>query len=106
MLEPTRTASKTLEDLTSFEKAAVVLIALGKEKSAVVMRGLPEREIERLTAAIAGLRNIDPTVELEILKEFYTMIQASEYLNQGGNCIRNIEIFSFKYAIREKNCAT
>jgi len=84
MLEPTRTASKTLEDLTSFEKAAVVLIALGKEKSAIVMRGLPEREIERLTAAIAGLRNIDPTVELEILKEFYTMIQASEYLNQGG----------------------
>ena len=41
MLEPTRTTYKTLEELHNREKAAIVLIALGKDVPAQVLRHLP-----------------------------------------------------------------
>ena len=84
MLEPTRASSKTYEELTNYEKAAIVLIALGKEVTSQIMRYLPEQEIEVLSLAIARMRNIDQDVELQVLQEFYATIKASEFLNEGG----------------------
>jgi len=84
MPEPTRASSKTIEELTNIEKAAIILIAMGRDLSGQVMRHLPEKEIEVLTTAIAKLQNIDPEVELEVLREFYSALQASEFLSEGG----------------------
>ncbi|MFC1693886.1 flagellar motor switch protein FliG [Candidatus Latescibacterota bacterium] len=83
MLEPTE-KSKTSEELTGAEKAAVLLIAMGKEVSAQVMRGLPEKDIEYLTTAIAKMQNVDQIVEMDVLREFYAALQASEYISVGG----------------------
>ena len=47
MLEPTRSDSKTYDELTSTEKAAIVLISMGRELSGQVMRSLPEEDVER-----------------------------------------------------------
>lgn len=84
MLEPTRAASKTVSELTSLEKAAIVLVALGKEVSSQVMRNLPDIEIERLTTEIARLKHIDSETEMAVLHEYYSMLQASEYISEGG----------------------
>ena len=84
MLEPTKAVSKTLEELTNSEKGAIIIIAMGKEMSAQIMRHLSETEIEKLTTQIAMVENIDSTTELMVLKEFYTMIKASEYISAGG----------------------
>ncbi|MCD6308252.1 MAG: flagellar motor switch protein FliG, partial [Candidatus Latescibacteria bacterium] len=56
MPEPTRSASKTIEDLTNIEKAAIIFISLGRELTAQVMRYIPEKEIEVLTTAIARMQ--------------------------------------------------
>jgi len=84
MLEPTRTAAKTSEELSSNEKAAIVLIAMGKEISAQIMRHLSEPEIERLSTEIAKVENIDSKTEIAVLDEFYSMLKASEYISEGG----------------------
>lgn len=84
MLEPTRAETKTIEELTNIDKAAIILIAMGREVSAQIMRNLPERDIEVLTTAIARLQNVDPKVEMEVLQEFYAALQASEYISEGG----------------------
>ena len=84
MLEPTRAESKTIEELTNIEKAGIVFIALGRDISGQVMRHIPEKEIEVLTTAIARMRNIDQNVELEVLREFLSALQASEFINEGG----------------------
>jgi len=84
MLEPTRTSSKTYDELSNIEKAAILLIAMGRELSGQIMRHLPENEIEVLTIAIARMRNVDPKVELEVLKEFLSAFQASEFISEGG----------------------
>ena len=84
MLEPTRAESKTAKELTNIEKAGVILIALGRDISGQVMRHIPENEIEVLTTAIARMHNVESDVELEVLKEFLTALQASEFISEGG----------------------
>ena len=84
MLEPTRAGSKTIHDLTNLEKAAVVMIALGKEVTAQVLRSLPDGDIEILSTAIAKTQNVDPKIELQVLQEYNALLQASEYISEGG----------------------
>ncbi len=84
MLEPTRTTYKTIEELTNREKAAIVLIAMGKEVTGQVLRHMPETEIETLSTEIARMANVNPKTEMDVLKEYYSMMQASEYINEGG----------------------
>ena len=47
--------------LTGKQKAAILLISMGKESSAKVFNYLPEDEIEKLTIAIANMRKVDGT---------------------------------------------
>ncbi|HDY88387.1 MAG TPA: flagellar motor switch protein FliG [bacterium] len=84
MLEPTRATSKSIEELTNKEKAAIILISMGKETSAQIMRHLSEPEIEKLTTEIARVENIDSKLEMAVLNEFLAMLQASEYISEGG----------------------
>jgi flagellar motor switch protein FliG len=84
MLEPTRAAAKAVSDMSSKEKAAIILIAMGTEISASIMRHLSDTEIEKLTTSIALVDNIDSKTEMAVLNEFYSMIQASEYISEGG----------------------
>ena len=83
MLEPTRETSKTPAEMTSKEKAAIILIAMGTEMSSQVMRHLSEPEIEKLSTQIALVENIDSKTEMAVLREFYSMMKASEYISEG-----------------------
>ena len=59
------------EDYTGTQKAAILLITLGPERSAEVFRHLKEDEIEELTLEIANTRSVSPQVKEDILNEFY-----------------------------------
>ena len=84
MLEPTRADSKTYDELTNTEKAAIVLISLGRELSGQDMRSLPEEDVERITLAIARMQNINSDVELMVLKDYYDAVLAQDYIGEGG----------------------
>ena len=62
--------SSNNEELTGVQKAAVLLIALGPEKSAEIFKHLKEDEIEELTLEIANTRSISPQVKEDVLNEF------------------------------------
>ena len=72
------------ESLTGLQKAAVLLIALGPEKSALVFKHLKEEEIEELTLEIANTRAITPAVKEEVIEEFYQLCLAQQYIAEGG----------------------
>ena len=57
-------ANKTDEQITGLQKAAILLIALGPEKSATIFKHLKEEEIEELTLEIANTRTITPQVRM------------------------------------------
>ena len=84
MLEPTRASARSMEDLSNREKAAIILIAMGKETSAQIMRYLTEAEIEVITTEIVKVENVSSKTEIQVLSEFYSMLRASEYISAGG----------------------
>lgn len=76
-------AGKT-ESLTGKEKAAILLITLGSQKSAEIFKHLSEEEIEELTLEIANMRMVSPEDKESVLNEFYELCVAQEYISEGG----------------------
>ncbi len=72
------------ESYSNKQKAAMLLIALGPEKSSKIFKYLKEEEIEELTLEIASIKAVSPKVKEEILQEFYEMCLAQEYIAEGG----------------------
>ena len=72
------------EKLSGLQKASILLIALGPEKSATIFKHLKEEEIEELTLEIANTRSITPQVKEEIIDEFYEVCLAQQYIAEGG----------------------
>lgn len=71
-------------DLTGLQKAAVLLIALGPEKSSNIFKHLKEEEIEQLTLEIANTRSVSPATKDAVLDEFYEVCLAQQYIAEGG----------------------
>lgn len=66
------------------QKAAHLLIALGPEKSSKIFKFLKEEELEQVTLEIANVRKVSTEGVDEILKEYYEMCLASQYISSGG----------------------
>lgn len=72
------------QEYSGVQKAAILLIALGPERSADLFKHLKEDEIEELTLEIANTRSISPQVKEDILNEFYQICLAQQYIAEGG----------------------
>ena len=72
------------QDYTGIQKAAILLIALGPERSADIFNHLKEDEIEELTLEIANTRSVSPQVKEDVLNEFYQICLAQQYIAEGG----------------------
>ena len=78
-------ATKTsMETLSGKEKAAILLITLGPEKSSEVFKHFKEEEIEAITLEIANTMAVLPEVKNGVLEEFYQVCLAQEYITEGG----------------------
>ena len=76
--------NQTDDTLTGLQKAAILLITLGPEKSASIFKHLKEEEIEELTLEIANTRSITPNVKDDVVNEFYQVCLAQQYIAEGG----------------------
>ncbi len=72
------------QDLTSTQKAAVLVLSLGQDIAPLILKELNEVEIELLTLEIANLRDISPSAEEKVLSDASTIIMANKYISQGG----------------------
>ena len=72
------------EKISGTQKAAILLIALGPEKSSTIFKHLKEEEIEELTLEIANTRSVTPQVKEEVIDEFYQVCLAQQYIAEGG----------------------
>ncbi len=70
--------------LGGLQKAAILLISLGPEKSATIFKHLKEDEIEELTLEIANTRSVTPQVKEDVMEEFYQICLAQQYIAEGG----------------------
>lgn len=70
--------------LSSREKAAVLMITLGKNYAAKLYQYLADEEIEQLTLSITGMRRVEQEVKDEVIKEFYEICMAQKFISEGG----------------------
>ena len=71
-------------ELPLTQKVAIVMVPLGEEISGEVMKHLSDYEIEEITQAIAGLKNISVELMDQILEEYEQHLIAGEWVSQGG----------------------
>ncbi|MBR0149399.1 MAG: flagellar motor switch protein FliG [Lachnospiraceae bacterium] len=71
-------------ELSGSQKAAILLIALGPEKSSQIFKHLKEDEIEDLTLEIANTRSVTSAVKDQVINEFYQICLAQQYIAEGG----------------------
>lgn len=76
--------AKNEQNISGTQKAAILLIALGPEKSSTVFKHLKEEEIEELTLEIANTRSITPQLKEDVINEFYEVCLAQQYIAEGG----------------------
>jgi flagellar motor switch protein FliG len=70
--------------LSGARKAAILLTTLGEDSAATVFRNLSEEDLQRVADEVVGLGTIPVELSLQIFEEYQRMIQAQDYLVQGG----------------------
>ncbi|MBO5508910.1 MAG: flagellar motor switch protein FliG [Lachnospiraceae bacterium] len=76
--------SEKVAEISGIQKAAMLLIALGPERSAQVFKHLKDDEIEQLTLEIANTKSVSADIRDGILDEFYEACLAQQYIAEGG----------------------
>ena len=66
------------------QKIAVLMISLGQETTAEVMKYLTDMEIEMIAQSISEMEVVTTEQEDEVLEEFEAMLLAGKYVSQGG----------------------
>lgn len=66
------------------KKAAILLMSLGAQDAADLMRHLRHAEIEQITVEIANIKRVDREIQQDVLNEFYQMSRAEIEITEGG----------------------
>jgi flagellar motor switch protein FliG len=70
--------------LPGIKKAAILVVAIGDELGKKVLQNLPDSDVQRLTEEIADLRNVPPEASLQVMEEFFEMLETQQYMMHGG----------------------
>src|SRR3954469_25656812 len=73
-----------LADLTPRQKAAILVLQLGREACAPVLAELSERELEQLSTEVAQLGDIEPALAAAVLEEFAITLTSPTPGLRGG----------------------
>ena len=74
---------KTVE-LSTSQKAAAVIIALGAEKASLLYKFMEDEEVEQLTLEVARLGVLSTQQTEDILNEFYQLCLTNKAVTEGG----------------------
>ena len=72
------------DEVSAGTKVAILMISLGQETTAEVMKYLSDMEIEGIAQNIAELEIVTTEQEDAVLEEFEQMLVAGQYVSQGG----------------------
>lgn len=70
--------------LPGIKKAAILVVAVGDELGKKILQNLPDNDVQRLTEEIADLRNVPPEASLQVMEEFFEMIETQRFMMHGG----------------------
>jgi flagellar motor switch protein FliG len=72
------------ERLSGLRKSAILMVVLGDEASAKILRNLDEDEVQQIGREIARVHSLNAEEAEGVLEEFYQMAIAHDYVLKGG----------------------
>ncbi|MDP2364403.1 MAG: flagellar motor switch protein FliG, partial [Ignavibacteria bacterium] len=71
-------------EISGVQKAALLLIALNIETASTVFKYLDPEQVEKISTEITRVKNIPSKTVDNIMRDFYDMVTAREYMLEGG----------------------
>ncbi|HVP48332.1 MAG TPA: flagellar motor switch protein FliG [Bryobacteraceae bacterium] len=81
---PQEAESREKVNLPGLRKTAILMVRLGHEASAAVLRHLNEEEVELITKEVARLSTVPASHVESVLEEFHTLNVGQGYVLEGG----------------------
>ncbi|HVP56878.1 MAG TPA: flagellar motor switch protein FliG, partial [bacterium] len=72
------------DNIDGRKKAAIVVLALGREASSAVIKKMDERDVEEIVAEISSLGPVPAEVQHRILGEYAKVLESSAQVKSGG----------------------
>jgi flagellar motor switch protein FliG len=89
--KPNEKLPSTPGELDGITKAGVLLLALGSDDAAALLKEMPPETVEAVTRELASLGRVPPELSAAVVEEFYNLTMASQYANEGNlDYARNI----------------
>lgn len=82
--KPNEPLPDSISELDGVEKAAILLLAIGPDCAAEVLRHMPSERVEEVTRMLAGLGRVPDKVQNSVVEEFYSISIATQYANEGS----------------------
>lgn len=73
-----------LSELDGVTKASILLLAVGPDSAAEVLKHMPSDKVEEVTRSLAGLGRVPDRVQNAVVEEFYSISIATQYANEGS----------------------
>ena len=82
---------EAFERLTGTQKSAILMMLIGEEEAAEILKNLSPREVQHLGTAMYSVQGLGQDLVNQVLDEFLTIIKEQTSLGLGaGNYIRNV----------------
>jgi len=77
-------SSEVLQGVSGLRKTAILLVILGEQSSAEIIKHLDEDEVQLIGREVARFPTITSEISEAVLEEFYQMSLAHDYVLKGG----------------------
>lgn len=71
-------------ELTGSQKVAILMVSLGSDVSASILKNLREEEIQNITREIANVKSITKEDKKLVLEEFKELLESGQFIIPGG----------------------
>jgi flagellar motor switch protein FliG len=78
-------AEQTAEPRTGTERAAILLLSLGEQEAAQVLKHMGARDVQRVGAAMARLQNVSRDEVSGVLQDFSTLVENQTSVGVGAD---------------------
>ncbi len=82
--KPNEPLPEKVEDLDGITKAAILLLAIGMDQAALILKQMPAQSVEEVTRELASLGRVPKHLQSGVVEEFYNLTIASQYINEGS----------------------
>ncbi|MEY3231886.1 MAG: Flagellar motor switch protein FliG [Planctomycetota bacterium] len=81
---PNQPLPNSIDELEGITKAAILLLAVGTERAAKMLKFMDPKAVEEVTRELAGLGRVPAKLHAEVIADFYANNISSKYAGEGG----------------------